>query len=1429
METNGQKNKEVQAQACLTSSSNLSNNCELSQAVTGLDHTTNSLQSQEKNVESLQNSENNSSVESVESIESIATRIFNGDIVAIEKNDSGNVGIGQADVKPVETESLQRENARNVNQVGAEVVAIEQAAVKSVGLEQKDSVGIVLPKQKVSQTVETEDEQAYDVVTIATKEYPTYEKFLKEQSENIYCVIKDVATDWVKDCSVRYGYGVTDFIPDFYSEAPQYLTGKKLESIILQWQQPKSLEGKYGVPPVHLRLTYIRHHDPHTTKAFDQDCAAVIHDMYEQWKADNTQNIPITVETYRQYRHAFECKKTPEQIAEEKRQRELKEAKLNASRLTKYQYWQECFDRGFIEVDPPANGYFAEKFLIRFYGINLDSVRYCIDDKGVFFCKDCFKNEDGTVRKRYNVVVCKLSNFDGASCGWQVLLHDVEDIQKAKAAGLATKKIYIHPDHSKSGSFIPIGATPLISQLSKNHVFFTSEGLASILSPYLIIEKDSPENWCFPLEFQSVFCQENPSDVVFHFLSGIDCGNLPHVWAMIRNCYGDDCRIINFADDDCLEMAINGHGDLVPKRNSGRETALKGQQYGVISIFPEFSQCGLDFETRVKYHAKDFNDLHRYCELAKVRSTMLESIKAALQTPQPTPRATASEPTPQPTPEAQATPYEATEAAPEKKDSLDIPKSQFVDDVNDEFQYQLFDTILARLKNIEDRLLAFVSAPTGLGKTYALVALALYYYSKGVPSILHFPTKENVYLALEYAQKILTEQPNDFPNVSINDVENVESGRKLDSDETPSKRTKRSRNYKGIILTSYGYIGRKGYSQHGYFCYHEMIENRVAIYDEMQHLLHALNIQIPLVERYQHIGDSCQHVKNCPKSARKGDCRSCEIAWKRLDPHPITNIRNFYPSFSYNTLETYKKIEDAPIDFGLKLNEFGEIISAPAEVTSTLSSLLCDMQLYEQVHKTLFCRYLEQNLHDVGIIPAEGGTIQDFIQSLLATLINPHVRIEYPIIKETEQPISQIEIAQMMEGPNFDEKKIQFPKLPCGVPALCGVDTFFLQQLRGMTVTRTIKGEKKQVTYHGAKAAIFASATMPPVLVDHIQDTLEEGGRFSPAIKVKCKEIPYRFNVPIISTSKEFSIDTIEEILYACLKLKISPLIVMQKKAAYYDLKNRISSKRAEQVTFFEDGEFFEDTKFSHKRKTQDSQVLALVTYARSAIMTGENFPEYDLLIIDCSLFSPMLTLQELQPGMNEHQRQQVMFTEIQNILTQGVGRILRSNEPRRTGQTVFDPKRKLVLLHGLPEGLKFDIDENLRNPATYKHIQETWYDKLKKNMTASIVDTITKMLSGLDPIDYDKLATQKTAAKPTNQVTPSQRHLTKTPEGQQAKELAKAAEAAKQVEAEFKKIVSAKQLGLTYREIHRKFHLDRNPELTIKTRQLFDMPLDAD
>ena len=1276
----------------------------------------------------------------------------------------------------------------------------------------KKSENILSGQSHSSQVVNVETVETAQKVSDSVATNGSFEQFVREEAAAIIEANKDAAMDWIREQSEQFRDGAGGFDPDFEDEdARQYFTRKQLESILLQWQVPKWFEDKgiEDIQAVHLHLTYIHHHDPHYTASFDEKSAEVLKEKFAAWR-----------DGPKSYRQGIKVapKKTPEQIEEEKRVKAIAAEKERQRQLDNFQYWQSCFENGLPTADPKNLGYFESKSLKAIYDLNIESIRYCVDIEGRFFGKTPLKNKDGRAKTSYKVIICKMVNVDGVICAYQVLLHDKADIDQAKKTKvkvgkdekeLPTKKVYINPDFGKSGSFIPITPMPKDKDLDSTHVFCVAEGVASILSPYSIIMNES-------LIFQSIFAAPNSQNVQFHFLSGIDCGNLPRVFAELRKYYGHRPYIILFADCD----------------DAGKEAALQGKKHDVISIFPEFAKCGMNPKSQEKYHAKDFNDLHCHCSLYEVIPSILETLKNALETNRQEKIAAieqALKPIAQTTPQNQQNQNDQKPNETEQNVADNIQAETLY--AMPEFERVRFSEFANAIRTIKIKDVLVALSPTGSGKSYTIARSALYLLVQKELVICILPTIKLARQGVKYAKKELKEHPELYPGITEKDIALECSKRGLTNEDNTQQKQ-----YRGIIFTTYGYVGRFGDMPHGIIKFHDMIENRIVFCDEFQALLAVAGIQYPLAARYLGDDQDYHHVEYCPKTGKDGDCSKCVFALRKQIPRGRDKKRKFPKSFpnTKDNIELHQNHNEAAIMYGDTLETIHE--------TATLGRFLEETSQYINIHGTLFFCEFPENLQDITTVPSGECTERDFVWQLRKTLVNPHIRTEFPILKKDGSPIKREQILQEIEAGNIKEKDIrsliQFPKLPCQCPHLCGFDTFFFYQFMGMDVPRKVKHEETITHFMGAKAIVFTSATMPGPVIEQLP-ILEKNGRFNPPKYLKVADIPYQFRVTVLSEHKGFSVDRqaklIERILDQDHPLPVKTFLVTGRKSEFDSMKKFFTGSDFEaNISFFSEG-FYQDDDDDRGEKLEapeNRNITMQITYCKSALCVGTNLPQYQLVILDCRQFIPLAALESLKMGMSPAQIKFLTGQDIVKKITQGCGRVLRSliERTENTAGPIQDHKQIVILLHGLPEGINFDLDPSLLIPNTYRHIKATWYldensdrqDKVDR-FTDSIMDSITKALQGLPIVNYKEIAEKEAAAKPKSKQSKQQRKLTTMTEGQQA------AADAKQLEADFKKIVASKQLGLTYKEIAVKFNIARNPELRNKTKQLFNMPLDAD
>ena len=101
----------------------------------------------------------------------------------------------------------------------------------------------------------------------------------------------------------------------------------------------------------------------------------------------------------------------------------------------------------------------------------------------------------------------------------------------------------------------------------------------------------------------------------------------------------------------------------------------------------------------------------------------------------------------------------------------------------------------------------------------------------------------------------------------------------------------------------------------------------------------------------------------------------------------------------------------------------------------------------------------------------------------------------------------------------------------------------------------------------------------------------------------------------------------------------------------------------------------------------------------------------------------------------------------------------MRSLEPRQKG-TVLDPRKIIVLLHGLPEELQdFEFDRELF--YNFQAYSETFLSGNEKTQVAEVVEAISKVLQGEVPENYRAKYERELAEKRAqNQLSKKQREL---------------------------------------------------------------------
>lgn len=768
----------------------------------------------------------------------------------------------------------------------------------------------------------------------------------------------------------------------------------------------------------------------------------------------------------------------------------------------------------------------------------------------------------------------------------------------------------------------------------------------------------------------------------------------------------------------------------------------------------------------------------------------------------------------------------------------------------DDFEKCEISKIQQTLEEIQQGDIITLSMATGTGKTFSMIQQGLKLASKGKNIVFITGTIANISSAVSTMKDLLGKHPEEFPGISESDLQIVvanclaEDEELIDNIATSSKvkimidqgiviktkRTKKAKKtraitYQKVVITTYGYAGRRGDSSYGYKQWHDMIENRVLFFDEAQILANMMKVDYPLATIYRRVGKEYHHCESCPKFAKKGDCRNCLTVYGKSAPAERTRERQWYNKFKGTNeaiiAEYVNQQESILIDImQADPNQWQPLLDAKG---SNIGNLF----LYQLQSRLVPLRSVEMK---------ENEAEADYIRSLLNTLVNPHLRQEMAIDLSTKESINIVALAERIqqarekdEYENLNEE-IKFPKQVCSSPRLCGFDSFVFWQLCGMEIREDAEKQKNGTTepkihkYNGAYAVVFATATFPKSILDHLY-LLTQDGRFKNVKKICSAEVPAQFNVTLLSTEKRISTEKQIRIAQEILNNMPSAntLLVTGKAHDARRVDNILSHSHSKNVEFFE-GRDFGGNKPSRKHcKEEERDIRTIVTYARSSIMTGENFPDYDIMIPDAEQFIPMAGIEDIKADMTPAQIQAVIILSAKQQLTQVVGRVLRSKKPLKPGETIQDDRHIVFLVHGL--SFDFDIDEKLCIPGTYRHIHKTWQDKEEISVEAAF-EAIKLAYEGKEPANYLKLYQQEIATKKTNALSKKQRKIAQNSQEIQAmKENIQEQQKQDNMADQWQKIQDAKNAGMTYSDIARKFNLARKErqELRERTKQLFD------
>ncbi len=666
-----------------------------------------------------------------------------------------------------------------------------------------------------------------------------------------------------------------------------------------------------------------------------------------------------------------------------------------------------------------------------------------------------------------------------------------------------------------------------------------------------------------------------------------------------------------------------------------------------------------------------------------------------------------------------------------------------------------------------DKSILFLIAATGTRKTTTSLKKAV----EDVANMyaLVYPTIAEVNKVSQKLKALLLEA-NQKPENTMSIV--VSSGIRQDKDQDEDDTKK---NYfdtdKRIIVTTYAYLLRKGHSNKLYAIAKDMLKGRIVFCDEPQTFWSQLLISFPLFFRYHYkkqekVETQYNKCESCLKHATKGNCANCHITAKHKHTNPLNRKEQTFEAFSEFQEKDFPSLQD------------DEII-----INGESANNILDASLYSHISGTLFWKELENKKElskeklEKALLDGQAKqekdveiSYKDFLESLLNTLYNPHLRIE--AARKNNEMLTQKTLLKMAaDGQDVSKKSgVQYPKTPCFCPKLCGVDVLPIAQL-----------------FNLSKQVIFLSATIPDEMLTVCREIASILGK--EFLTNQLDKILTRFDVTFLKTTAKLSIDTLVSLITGSnrkqglfKKTKKNIFIVLSTKFEAQNAYNKLSTFFPDDVVKFV-GRDFEGQNFSWRTKDESHEEPTkriLITYGHSAITRAFDLPEYEIAIIDCALYIPMIAvaLGIKKAKENPETLKLAILNGLKSDITQIIGRLLRTPLPQ--DDNPFDDVRKLVfLLYGLPEIL---LNETLIDTRLCHSIKEFSGKYIHpgnaENMAVvnSCLESILLAIKGEELKDQQIIYEQKKEKqkkreaekevieqkKPLNKIAPSKRELAK-------------------------------------------------------------------
>ena len=662
------------------------------------------------------------------------------------------------------------------------------------------------------------------------------------------------------------------------------------------------------------------------------------------------------------------------------------------------------------------------------------------------------------------------------------------------------------------------------------------------------------------------------------------------------------------------------------------------------------------------------------------------------------------------------------------------PPIEFVEP--DTSDYKDIRHIVKDIDELSDRNILMFSAPTGTGKTYL--------YANEIVRMCYNDRDCKV--------TVLTNSIKSVDNI-ISKVRDAAKVQGMDIDVTRNvsdrvtEETHDQLRVGQVAVATYASLGRKGHTNVAKPAATELVKrDRVLFCDEIQALIDGVcKVNVPLASRFSKDKSTYRKVAKCPANRnRPNACASCIMAHKRESPD------------RYNKLVFPKAFSDTDLDSNLK----GELVTERFDDLWDVSTYANDGGVFNKFLDESISYELDKP-REIDDSKEDALIFDEFLEDLLGKLKYPQLSMVSPQFQEDNEAVNPSKILEMEVSQRTSI--VKFPDQPCQVPHLKGYDILPILQILQ------------------ASKIVMCSATIPVDTEKLLKEVLSHKDWQLHIRHVNKVEV--KFNATFLVTSKILSQNTQVEI---CKRLGHRTLIAAKTK----DICNSIyRGSCGENVEKFANGDF-EDT--GRSRASQDSNRKRItITYLRSALLTGLDYPDKDVMILNCQSFYPQIVCTE----RDKDKRRAEMIRQLQTMITQAIGRVLRTSKENR--ELGYDNRRIVFLLHGLD----YSIEVNKELFESCPVVSERFITQNEKYQ--AICDAIDEARRGLVVSDHKAIEISEKQRK-------AQQQYMRTGKSRMSKSQRKHVDITPSDKRLQKLIEKAKRHTGTWREFYKSNNLDR-------------------